>query len=227
MQPVVAGLLAAALGLGCDAAAPEPTTPTWQRDVLPILRAHCFHCHGGGDACQRSDGGVERCRPAVSRWDVYDVAAFSGLGDFEALDLKSAKDLGELIAMSLDREGPLRMPPPPASPLSTRERSILRKWAADPRAVFSTSNRAPIARLVDKRIVDGRLRVLLDVTDDDGDQVLGRVTAEGEAPQLLLRAGRQETFFDGATAGTPIEVIVTDGWPRTEGGPVEARRFTF
>jgi len=49
-------LLAAAVGGIQSAVGSEPPPPTFERSVRPILKEHCFHCHGEGE---KLSGGVD------------------------------------------------------------------------------------------------------------------------------------------------------------------------
>src|SRR5262245_7177711 len=48
---------ASAITLADDPAAPKPekAQPTFTKDVLPFLKAHCFHCHGTEDGKNKAD----------------------------------------------------------------------------------------------------------------------------------------------------------------------------
>src|SRR5262245_19182627 len=46
------------IALDDDPAAPKsdaPAPPTFTKDVLPFLKAHCFHCHGTEDGKNKAD----------------------------------------------------------------------------------------------------------------------------------------------------------------------------
>ena len=51
-------LAVSVIALADDPAAPktdEKKTPTFATDILPFLKAHCFHCHGAEDGKNKAD----------------------------------------------------------------------------------------------------------------------------------------------------------------------------
>ena len=219
---VLSGLLslASALVAGCGPAA-VPARPSWDQDVFPILQGSCNHCHG--------EMVPQNMRP-FTRLDVCDPAPFVAAG----IMLPAPTTLGAvpagaltmgLIVKAKDAERPV-MPPPPAAPLSDYDRDVLLKWAkaipttttpgeVHPSCRKQVRNRPPAAKLVSKKADDGKLVVVLDVTDQDGDQVLGKVTAGSgmDAPSKLLTASGRRTFeFDNLPESTEIKVLLVDGY---------------
>ncbi len=206
----------AALGLGgCEAEPEAPANPTWARDVQPILIAQCGHCHGGAAVCDEEL--TPGCKPRSTRYDIYNVADY-GLGDgFEA---GSTGNIADTILQYVEtKDDKMVMPPKPAERLSDREILILRRWARQAQgeekwAAKGTHRRnfPPVARLVEKRLRSGVLNVVFDISDDNGDQVLGRATPAGQPPQLLERSGRHTVRVQGGTVETLVEVVISDGW---------------
>lgn len=181
---------------GCGGDTAVPARPTWVEHVEPLLRGSCFHCHGAGG---RPSGAL--------RWDVFDVAAptVRAVGAFGGI--VSANDPGHFaVILSLARlSTESRMPPPPALPLTARDLELLERWRDNG---FERGERRP-NRKPEVRIVSrDESRVILEVSDADRDQVLGRVVANREE-RLIDRTGAHVLDL-GATAG-PLEVTLTDG----------------
>jgi hypothetical protein len=164
-----------------------PKEPTWVDDVEPILRAHCFHCHGPGQP--DAQGEIVRADPDAFRWDIYDksvqAAPFGLEEEFDGQDW-----VGNLLEMdgyftAGEKE---RMPPAPARRLSQRDINVLKRWKKrafgkepPPRGV-RMPNHKPTASWLDKptRIV---------VTDGDYETVLGKLVCAGGKEQLLRQSG--------------------------------------
>ena len=108
------GLLSLSIVLGI-AGGGDPGDPVdFDRDVLPILSEHCFHCHG-------PDAGT---RKADLRLDVHDDVLFvAEPGDPDASDL-----MDRVLHAS-----PKRVMPPPAfeKPLSEAQIDVLRRWISE------------------------------------------------------------------------------------------------
>ena len=200
-------LFASMLLAGCGTEAPAPAKPTWAEDVLPILRANCFGCHGPLANYRKFQN---------KRWDVYDMNAEPlmrmGLGpiseDFEIngvlkpipVFFSATENATSFVAFT----GPLaveatRMPPPPATPLSARDVEVLKNWNDTGKTLGSHSpNHKAAYRWLDKPAR------LVAVTDEDGDQVLGKLDCEG-MEVVILRSGSHKlpstvctgTLFDG------------------------------
>jgi hypothetical protein len=81
----------------------------FNRDVRPILAAHCFHCHGPDEA----ESGL--------RLDVVEGIA----GIFRELDLSENTGWQRLISKDPDEKMP---PPAPGNEVNPEELAVLRKW---------------------------------------------------------------------------------------------------
>jgi len=139
-------LLLAATGVACTSYPAEPTSPTFAKDVQPILAAHCTRCHGGdgtltneanptrtqtiecyldqmadrGDCTTPVDGGpplLTACRPGAK----YCASPLPGGGTTSLFDI--------YVFMAAETATP--MPPPPAAPLNDWEMNTLKRWAAN------------------------------------------------------------------------------------------------
>jgi len=186
----LASLLSATAALGCGAEQPVPDAPTWAQDVQPILRANCFHCHGPTASFRLY---------RTLRWDVYDLGEepYQRMGFEKVFEdvvgaaqptkmatffgANDSSHSGVITAYVNPEAGPTRMPPPPATPLTERDRAVLQRWSdllkqgAVPGAVLKGShqpNRPPSMRWLQQPS-------LAIVRDDDGDQVLGRLDCTG------------------------------------------------
>jgi len=169
----------------CTGEAPVPAQPTWV-DVLPILRANCWHCHGGGGR-PTSDAAAPL---AATRWDFYDPAeAVQATGaPANAFDTAAAKDhiktflAPDASASAPNYFSPKYMPPPPGDPLTDRELQVLKGWQASgfPKGTRA-NNHPPTVEWLEKpnSII---------VRDDDLDPVLGTLTC-GSTTINLVRTG--------------------------------------
>src|SRR5688572_12697925 len=68
---VIAFCCACAGGLLFAQEAPQPSAKvaaevTFQRDVLPFIKAHCFHCHGTADGKNKADLSLSKYQDDLS-----------------------------------------------------------------------------------------------------------------------------------------------------------------
>lgn len=195
----------ATVGLvACEGVEPPPDNPTWVDDVEPILRGNCFHCHGEpADALAQ---GMSEERP--NRWDVHDLTLFQEFGPFP-MSFNSARTHATIIKLyAVDMPAmdlPTRMPPPPALPLSARDRQVLNRWSATGApAGMRTPNHPPTVRWLE------RPRTFV-VEDADHDQVLGKLVC-GTQEWPIRRTGGHAV---PAGAALPCEAQVRDQWSPT------------
>lgn len=214
-RPGLSGLAALALFTGvATCAAPEPpTNPSWDVDVYPILRGSCGNCHG--DTAGLTGPGMgfrfDTCNPADFKIGTDKERAALGLG---------AVNLAPLILMDVLPSaggGRPKMPPAPAEPLSEYEVGVLRNWEKvvsqargnnDISAACrkSVANRDPRARLVSWNKDGNDLVAVLDITDLDGDIVLGTVA---NSDDLITSVGRRTVRVKGSQT---IKLQLSDGW---------------
>ena len=74
----VFALLLAAAGAGCTIYPAEPASPTFTKDVQPILVAHCARCHGGGERRSPTRSTAHGAAPSTAtstRWPTESVIA--------------------------------------------------------------------------------------------------------------------------------------------------------
>src|SRR5436305_294282 len=108
------------LSMSGFAAVDDPGKLHYSRDVLPILSAHCFMCHGP-DASNRKAG---------LRLDVA-AAATKVLKSGDRAIVPGHPDRSALIER-IDAEGSERMPPPKMPKgLSAAEKATLKRWIAE------------------------------------------------------------------------------------------------
>ena len=102
-----------------DAVSPVgPAEISYQRDVLPILRAHCQGCHQPA----RAEGGVD----LTSRTGLF------GEGDSGALVIAPGKvDASELLAQITPDDSGAAAMPKDGKPLHADQIALLRRWVAD------------------------------------------------------------------------------------------------
>ena len=114
----------------------------FNRQVRPILAAHCFKCHGPD----------ENAREAGLQLDVREVAV--GKLESESTAITPGKpEASELIRRIFSADADARMPPPSADKaLSTAQKQILRQWIAEgaayePHWAFMPPKQAPLPSL--------------------------------------------------------------------------------
>jgi hypothetical protein len=202
VKRVILGLAAV---LGCGTEPPAPEKPTWVDDVMPILQANCFHCHGANASYEKWQ---------TNRWDVYDLTdpnyALVGAGEVkDAMGFRifvSARDKGHFgtipIFVSEDATDDARMPPPPATRLSTRDIAVLENWS---KTGFTLGSHNPNHKPVLARLGTGKDFA---VTDEDGDQVMGKLDCGGT--EVLLNRSGNQTLPEGASA--PCSGMLYDGF---------------
>ncbi len=117
----VAGLAAVCAGaMDARARAAEPGPPAFSREVLPILAANCFACHGFD-----AEG-----RQAGLRLDTADGAT-AALDSGARAIVPGAPDASELVRRLVATDPDLVMPPPHSGrTLSAAEKDLLARWIA-------------------------------------------------------------------------------------------------
>ena len=111
---------AVALLLLCqvDAKADANASPSYVKDIRPILSEHCFRCHGPDDAA----------REAGLRFDQQESALAEADSGLPAI-VPGDPDESELIARVLSEDESLRMPPlDTEDSLTAVEVELLRNW---------------------------------------------------------------------------------------------------
>ena len=171
-RPPMLPFAQAAVVVLCMTAGGEAATPSFTRDIKPLLSERCLRCHGP-DANERQGGGAEGLRV-----DTH-AGATADLGGYAAI-VPGDPDASELLSRLTTSDPDLRMPPPGAGPgFSPDEVQTVREWIAAgadyaphwsyvapqrpsvPEVANATWARTPIDRFV-----------------------LARLEAEGREPQL-------------------------------------------
>lgn len=193
LSPWLVSLLGIALlaAAGCGGEAPVPKAPTWVDDVMPILRANCFTCHGAG----------VRDKDA-KRWDFFYDPDDPKLGDINLpIGFMSPVTLASgRWPLWLILKGGDRMPPVPALPLSERDAQVLKLFQMSPKRGTRPANHTPKAGWFPKA-------PWFVVSDDDGEQVLGKLTC-GSVEVLIDHTGNQRL---PAGASPPCTGLLYDG----------------
>jgi hypothetical protein len=195
-----------ALGLSACSAQP-PANPTWATDVQPLLVGNCGQCHGP------TRNSITVPIGSGFRLDICDLTKFSDVGvDIDPKVVQDAKSAAALVRLAVVRSEEMRrMPPPPAGPLPSYDLDVIRAWTRGP-ACERPNNTAPRARLVGTPREDGNdVLVTVDLTDADGDTVLGKLTV-GTATFDLLYTGRHVVRVQGARPDDKISITFSDGW---------------
>src|SRR5262245_29461347 len=99
--------------LGLVAPSAHAQAPDFARDVLPILQANCFKCHG--------DGKVKGKLSLFTR-----AAIFKGGNSGPPISLDRPND--SLLLKAINHQGDLKMPP---EKLSQRDIDALTRWVKD------------------------------------------------------------------------------------------------
>lgn len=208
-------LLAMPLVAGAACGSPEPPLrPSWTEDVEPILRGSCGHCHGATASATGMKYRFDICSPEAPMVKDLGItfAGFTGAAD---------QALAELILLDVTSQGGARpkMPPPPAELLDSYQVEVLRRWAdrvkknPDPLSLCNTrrGNQTPTVTLVSAAERKGEnLEVTIDVSDADGETVVGKAQA-GTETVPILGPGRHTLKFPGVDEGEKVTVTVTDG----------------
>jgi hypothetical protein len=124
--PAFAAALAA-----LSACAPDvPASPTYTKDVQPILAAHCVRCHGAGGTLN----GDPMIKPAMATPTICYLNSY----DNNPVDCTSdpcqhgaaycATSLLIKTYITYPADSALRMPPSPSDPLNDWEKEVLTRW---------------------------------------------------------------------------------------------------
>lgn len=153
---------AVAIGVGGKAIAEQPAAPMFERDILPILNAHCLSCHGG----LHQQGNLDlRTLKSMQAGGEQGAAIVVGNADKSLLWQRVTSD---------------EMPPKPIK-VSAQQKAVLRRWiesgapmaAAAPPVVLTSQKRTAeeLAAFIDREI-DARLaeaKVPASPPADDGE----------------------------------------------------------
>lgn len=213
-SPSALGLAAAALlvAVGFSACGEDrqaPDNPTW-RDVEPILRGECSHCHGGSAATTG----------AGFRFDFYDMTKETCGDAADALGAGTpmAKALAPQIAKAITSDYPSvrpTMPPLPAEYLKQWEWQTILRWTDNPQRGVRAEDNTPPDVVVNQLAAraDKFLDVGVTLEDRDGDPVVG-VLKIGDQTFKMDRSGSFSTRADTSTwdpGDRQVSVVLCDG----------------
>src|SRR5262245_17320098 len=121
MQTRIIGCL---VGLAALAAsrlpAADDAAPDFNRQVRPILSAHCFKCHGPDESVRESGLRLDQREVATRELDSGAKAIVPG-----------RPDQSELIRRIFSTDKDAQMPPAVANkPLSAEQKEVLKRWVA-------------------------------------------------------------------------------------------------
>ena len=187
------------------------TKPGWA-DVVPILRAECWHCHGG--TAVTNGGGV--------RYDFFDAETDCGpdLAQYLKTELhpfapRALAIVIEPYVLPMEGKRPL-MPPAPAPPLQDWEIRTIQNWTENnggKKGDVPPSNRGPTIT-VSARTSGNQVVVSYLAADADGDSIVGELRV-GAALHAITAPGSGRVAFDiSAEPPGPLEVSarLCDGW---------------
>ena len=223
--------LLAALALGACSSALPPDKPTWADDVHPVIQGSCGHCHGPTASVSGLGFRFDICDPSV--FADTGVAFGENCSDKDLADLSceragASKQGGLIINDVAPKDGSHpAMPPPPGGQLSDYEREVFVRWiAAKTPCGTRPGNHKPTLKLIGKPKYSGTdVTVTVEVTDVDGDQVLGSIFVGPDcdpsppASECTMRprgsvthTGRSTITFSGVAAGDALSARFSDGW---------------
>jgi hypothetical protein len=201
-----------------------PAVPSWDVDVYPILRGSCGHCHG---VTARFGSGLT----PETRYDICNSEPFNTFFAAEKVwitgfneqmqkpNVAGASPSASLLAAYTKTSflPAMRMPPPPADPLSDYQQTVLQRWVDAGRASCAkqTGNRKPEMKVISAAAAvpgTNKVGVTIEVTDPDGDQAFGFAKIGNAAPQTIPGSGRYRFEFDGVRATDPLTVKLFDGY---------------
>jgi hypothetical protein len=123
-QATLASLLALAVSVLVLACSPEvPANPTYDKDVGPILNAHCVRCHSADFAPVFDPTTGTTDAPLLCHFNSRDGALANGC------NIMIPAYVGNSGVGAYDNT---RMPKPPSDRLNDWEIDVLKRWAANP-----------------------------------------------------------------------------------------------
>jgi hypothetical protein len=98
----------------------EESPPDFNREVRPILSAHCFKCHGPDEGAREAGLRLDQRAAATAELDSGSRAIVAG-----------DPEKSELVRRVFSDDKDELMPPPVANkPLTDEQKQILRRWIA-------------------------------------------------------------------------------------------------
>ncbi len=222
MKPLHAAsiLISLLAATGCGGPDPVPMAPQWVGLVEPILRANCFSCHGQEwRKIYTVPDGIWK----DYRFDIHEPKneGYADLGATNGIVGAFGTGVPGLILSVVKNPNSLvRMPPPPATPLSGHDIEVLDRWANVSLGTRGerAPNHLPTAKLLEGPKMNGaKWEIKLLITDEDHDQVLGKVTGVVNDEPPILGAGVQTISFNTMPNVDALRVTMFDGQQRAEG----------
>ncbi len=130
------------LFIAAPLAAAEPAAPDFNREVRPILSAHCFKCHGPDDKVREAGLRLDRREAATAKLESEAIAIVPG-----------QPEKSELVRRVFSTDEAELMPPPAANKaLSAQQKDTLRRWIAAgadfaSHWAFVRPNQAPLPKI--------------------------------------------------------------------------------
>jgi mono/diheme cytochrome c family protein len=129
------GFMGIGLALALGACAPEdpPVNPSFAKDILPVMKAHCVRCHGANDKLNADPLSYPGSGP--NKYNMPPVTGYldsfqdkAGCVPTQTSFCAGAKTLAPSINVYVHFTSDLRMPPKPADPLSDWEIKLITNW---------------------------------------------------------------------------------------------------
>ena len=122
---VLLGLLALAALAGCENDVPD--FPTYERDIKPLMGAHCIRCHGAGGMLNLDPDSMKVLgvmAPINGNFTLlHNTGMQTGLLNYTAATTGGVARMDTFLP---------QMPPAPAPKLTLWEHDLLVKWVNDP-----------------------------------------------------------------------------------------------
>ena len=110
---------------------PVPANPTYANDVRPIFIAQCVHCHGANDMLNVGDVNGAPNKPAYCYLQRYESTGDCSNPGMLAADCKRGAGSAlctTQVPLRINLASSLRMPPPPADPLTNWQKEVIYNW---------------------------------------------------------------------------------------------------
>jgi hypothetical protein len=106
---------------------PIPDRPSYERDIVPLMEAHCIRCHGAGGTLN-TDPDIPKIN-GVQAPLASDFTSLDGVNGHTGLRTYTGPTGSVLLETDVNN---MPMPPPPSDRLTEFERDLLFTWAKNP-----------------------------------------------------------------------------------------------